>query len=146
MPSFIAALSRSAVPSYLILAICAAAAPFSKSSQVKMSSPRLAGTRFFQDAVKLMFDPSGRLIREPDLATVQALCLLECHEVNAQYSWTKCFRYNGITQGSFMVNVLAKSFISRTGIKDHSRDARGSQGRYSYTFNASFHQGSGCFQ
>lgn len=42
-----------------------------------------------------MFDASGRLLSEPSLATAQALCLLEMHEVAASHSWTKHYRYFG---------------------------------------------------
>jgi Fungal specific transcription factor domain len=108
MPSFTAALSRNCLPPFLILAVCAVAAPFSKSSQVKTSPPRMAGMRFYQDAVNIMFDTAGRLVCEPDLETIQALCLLECHEINAQYSWAKSLKHLGISQKFFTKDVHAK--------------------------------------
>lgn len=94
-PSFSAALAHEQVPSYLLLAICANAAPLSKEHGVKSSPPRLAGVPFFQEAVSIMFDASGRLLAEPSLCTAQALCLLEMHEVAASHSWTKHYRYFG---------------------------------------------------
>jgi len=71
-------------------------APFSQSSQVESQPPRLAGFKFYQDALNILFDSSGRLICEADLQTVQTLCLLEMHDVVAQHSWTKCYQYLGM--------------------------------------------------
>ncbi|KAF9785169.1 hypothetical protein BJ322DRAFT_1061677 [Thelephora terrestris] len=92
-PTFMAALSQNRVASHLILAMCAMSAPFSQSPQVKSQPPRLAGIKFYEDALNTLFDSSGRLIYEANLQTVQTLCLLEMHDVVAQYSWTKCYRY-----------------------------------------------------
>ena len=94
-PTFMAALSQNRVPSHLILAICSMSAPFCQSPQVKSQPPRLAGIKFYEDALNILFDSSGRLICEANLQTVQTLCLLEMHDVVAQYSWTKCYRYLG---------------------------------------------------
>jgi len=94
-PTFMAALSQNRVASHLILAMCAMSAPFSQSPQVKSQPPRLAGIKFYEDALNILFDSSGRLICEANLQTVQTLCLLEMHDVVAQYSWTKCYRYLG---------------------------------------------------
>jgi len=71
-------------------------APFSQSPQVRSQPPRLAGIKFYEDALNILFDSSGRLICEANLQTVQSLCLLEMHDVVAQYSWTKCYRYLGM--------------------------------------------------
>ncbi|KAF9653312.1 hypothetical protein BDM02DRAFT_3182854 [Thelephora ganbajun] len=92
-PTFMAALSQNRVTSHLILAMSAMSAPFSQSLTVKSQPPRLAGIKFYEDAVNILFDSSGRLIREANLQTVQTLCLLEMHDVVAQHSWTKCYRY-----------------------------------------------------
>ena len=94
-PSFSAALTHEQLPSYLVLAICANAAPHSKDIAAKAPVPRLAGVPFFQEAVSVMFDASGRLLAEPNIETAQALCLLELHEVSASHSWTKHYRYFG---------------------------------------------------
>jgi hypothetical protein len=94
-PTFMAALSQNRVASHLILAMCAMSAPFSQSPQVKSQPPRLAGIKFYEVALNILFDSSGRLVCEVNLQTVQALCLLEMHDVAAQYSWTKCYRYLG---------------------------------------------------
>lgn len=77
--------------------MCAMSAPFSQSPQVKSRPPRLAGIKYYEDALNILFDSSGRLICEANLQTVQTLCLLEMHDVVAQYSWTKCYRYLGIS-------------------------------------------------
>ncbi|KAH8093813.1 hypothetical protein BXZ70DRAFT_384818 [Cristinia sonorae] len=92
-PSFSAALTHEQVPSYLVLALCSNSATHSKDLATKAPTPRLAGVPFFQEAVSIMFDASGRLLAEPNLATAQALCLLELHEVSASHSWTKHYRY-----------------------------------------------------
>lgn len=55
----------------------------------------MAGQRFYEETLGLMFDANGILVCEPSLYTVQALCLLEMHEVNAQFAWTKALRYHG---------------------------------------------------
>lgn len=94
-PSFSAALNHSRVPEYLVLAICAVAAPLSKSISAQASIARVAGVPFYQDAVKIMFDNAGRLLSEPTLETAQALCLMEMHEIAASHSWTKHNKYFG---------------------------------------------------
>ncbi|OBZ73774.1 hypothetical protein A0H81_06057 [Grifola frondosa] len=92
-PSFSAALSHNTVPSHLVLAVCALAAPLSKTVSALSSPARLAGVPFFQKAVSLMFDSEGHLLSEPSLTTAQSLCLLEMHEIAASHSWTRQFRY-----------------------------------------------------
>ncbi|GJE90984.1 Zn(II)2Cys6 transcription factor [Phanerochaete sordida] len=92
-PSFSASLTHERVPQYLIMAVCALAAPWCKDITNAAPMPRLAGVPFFQEALNLMFDASGRLLSEPTLATAQALCLLEMHEIAASHSWTKHYRY-----------------------------------------------------
>ena len=63
--------------------------------RAKEQMPRLAGVPFFLRARKLMFDDAGHLLSPPTLATAQALCLLEMHEVAASHSWTMHYRYFG---------------------------------------------------
>ncbi|KAK7686397.1 hypothetical protein QCA50_010621 [Cerrena zonata] len=92
-PSFSAALAHEQIPSYLVLAVCANAAPHSKELGAKATLPRLAGVPFFNEAVRIMFDSSFRLVAEPNLYTAQALCLLEMHEVAASHAWTKHYQY-----------------------------------------------------
>ncbi|TFY68498.1 hypothetical protein EVJ58_g964 [Rhodofomes roseus] len=92
-PSFSAALSHNRVPEYLVLALCAVAAPLSKSIAAQASIARVAGVPFYQDAVRIMFDNAGRLLSEPTLETAQALCLMEMHEIAASHSWTKHNKY-----------------------------------------------------
>ncbi|CDO73284.1 hypothetical protein BN946_scf185008.g46 [Trametes cinnabarina] len=98
-PSFSSDLSLNRVPTHLLLAVCALAAPLHKSVASKASQARLAGVPYFQEALSVMFDNSGRLLCEPSVSTAQALCLLEMHEVAASHSWTRHFRYFG---GSFI--------------------------------------------
>ncbi|EPQ56794.1 hypothetical protein GLOTRDRAFT_105364 [Gloeophyllum trabeum ATCC 11539] len=78
-PSFSAALSHNGVPPYLLHAMYALAAPLSKQPGIRTTPARLAGKRFFNDAVSMMFDSTGRLCCPPDLVTAQALCLLQMH-------------------------------------------------------------------
>ena len=94
-PTFMAALGQNRVASHLILAMCAVSAPFSQSPQTKSQPSRLAGIKFYKDALDILLDSSGGLICEANLQTVQTLCLLEMHDFVAQYSWTNGFRYLG---------------------------------------------------
>lgn len=94
-PSFSYAFSLNQAPIYLVLTVCALAAPLCKSVAPKAQDARLAGVPYFQRALKLMFDNSGRLLCEPSVSTVQALCLLEMHEVAASHSWTRHYKYFG---------------------------------------------------
>ena len=79
-PSFSADLGMSKLPPYLLLAVCAVAAPLSKNKSVlsKASHPRLAGVPFFQDALALMFDNSGRLLCEPSVAQPRRSACWRC--------------------------------------------------------------------
>lgn len=90
-PSFSAALSHNRVPAYLLLAVCALAAPLSKQTRIRTNPVRIAGQGFADDARALMFDKSGRMVCEPNLATAQALCLLQMHESLARPSWTSSY-------------------------------------------------------
>ncbi|KAF7794476.1 hypothetical protein EIP86_005610 [Pleurotus ostreatoroseus] len=94
-PSFSAALAQDAVPPYLLLAVCALAAPWAPELRARAQErmPRLAGVPFFLAARRAMFDGAGHLLAPPTLATAQALCLLEMHEVAASHSWTQHYRY-----------------------------------------------------
>ena len=74
--------------------------------RAKEQMPRLAGVPFFLRARKLMFDDAGHLLSPPTLATAQALCLLEMHEVAASHSWTLHYRYFG-------------KFLERHNLSDH---------------------------
>lgn len=76
------------MPEYLLLAVCAVAAPWSPEMRglAKEKMPRLAGVPFFLEARRLMFDGAGHLLSPSTLATAQALCLLEMHEVAASHS------------------------------------------------------------
>ncbi|KAG2042518.1 fungal-specific transcription factor domain-containing protein [Suillus americanus] len=86
-PSFHHALSHGLVPPYLLLSICALAAPLSQRPCFKEGRSRFAGEVFFQEAMSLMFDKDQNLICERNLATAQALCLLQLHDRMAKSSW-----------------------------------------------------------
>lgn len=90
-PSFFTALSHNQVPRYLVHAICALAAPLSKQSKIRTNPARFAGKPFAQEAMSIMFDGAGRLVCEPNLATAQALCLLQMHDIITK---DKNMRYN----------------------------------------------------
>ncbi|THH07011.1 hypothetical protein EW146_g9448 [Bondarzewia mesenterica] len=87
-PSFSAALSHDRIPCYLLHTICAIAAPLSKNPAVRTHPQRIAGNPYAQEAVEMMFSKEGRLVVEPNLVTVQALCILQSHELSAQWPWT----------------------------------------------------------
>jgi hypothetical protein len=80
-PTFTTALSHNKVPSHLLLAVCALAAPLSKQPRFKVTTARFAGKVFAQEALSQMFDGAGRLVVEPDLAAAQALCVLQMHDI-----------------------------------------------------------------
>jgi hypothetical protein len=101
-PNFSADLSQNRVPSYLLHAVCALAAPLSKQPRIRTTPRRFAGKPFAQEALKLMFDSGGRLVCEPNLATAQALCLLQIHDYLAKeqnLSWNS--RYHGKSSSPF---------------------------------------------
>ncbi|KAF9461199.1 fungal-specific transcription factor domain-containing protein [Collybia nuda] len=83
-PTFSASLAHNRVPLHLLHAVCALAAPLSKQPRLRTSPTRNAGKRFAQEALSLMFDGAGRLMCERNLATAQALCLLQIHEVSTK--------------------------------------------------------------
>jgi hypothetical protein len=75
------------IPSYLLYALCAFAAPFSSQPAVRTESPRTAGTAYSKAAEELMFDTHGRLRVDRNLMTAQALCLLEVHHSLLSWPW-----------------------------------------------------------
>ncbi|KAJ7449604.1 fungal-specific transcription factor domain-containing protein [Mycena latifolia] len=82
-PNFSASLSHNRVPSYLLYAMCALAAPLSRQPRIRTTPPRLSGRPFAHEAVSLMFDGSGdssHLLCDRNLITAQALCLLMAHD------------------------------------------------------------------
>lgn len=80
-PTFSSSLSHNRVPSHLLLAVCALAAPLSKQPRIRTTPARFAGKPFAQEALSQMFDGAGRLVVEPDLAAAQALCVLQMHDI-----------------------------------------------------------------
>ncbi|RDB23327.1 hypothetical protein Hypma_009120 [Hypsizygus marmoreus] len=83
-PTFSASLAHNRVPAHLLHAVCAVAAPLSKQPRLRTSPTRFAGKPFAQEALSIMFDGAGRLVVERNLATAQALCLLQVHDVAAK--------------------------------------------------------------
>ncbi|KAF8216361.1 fungal-specific transcription factor domain-containing protein [Mycena galopus ATCC 62051] len=84
-PSFSASLSHNRVPSHLLLAISALAAPCSRQPRIRSTAPpRLSGRLFAHEAISQMFDGSGHLICDPNLFAAQALCLLMVHDLVAK--------------------------------------------------------------
>ncbi|KAJ6493679.1 fungal-specific transcription factor domain-containing protein [Mycena vitilis] len=94
-PSFSASLSHNRVPSHLLFAICALAAPLSRQPRIRSSAPpRFSGRPFAHEAISQMFDGSGHLLCDPNLFTAQALCLLMAHDLIAKEAGaTVSFRY-----------------------------------------------------
>ncbi|KJA23614.1 hypothetical protein HYPSUDRAFT_66286 [Hypholoma sublateritium FD-334 SS-4] len=93
-PTFSSALSHNRVPSHLLLAVCALAAPLSKQPRIRTTPSRFAGKPFAQEALSQMFDGAGRLVVEPDLAAAQALCILQMHDILTEKrnsSWSSRF-------------------------------------------------------
>ncbi|KAG6336044.1 hypothetical protein ID866_3043 [Astraeus odoratus] len=108
-PSFLAALGHGAVPPYLLLAVCAVAAPLSRQPKLKTSPARYAGERFAQEAAALMFDKNRNLICEQNLATAQALCLLQLHDRMGKSLWNGPY------------HELALGIVTKLGIFDSDR-------------------------
>ena len=79
-PSFSNALSLHSVPQHLLYAVCALATPLSKQLRVRTNPSRFARILFAQEALLLMFDGTGRLVCEADMAIAQALALLLMHD------------------------------------------------------------------
>ncbi|KAI0321043.1 hypothetical protein OF83DRAFT_1101684 [Amylostereum chailletii] len=93
MPTFYYALSLARVPPYVLHAVCGLAMPLSRY-RTPGGPPRLAGHAHYVAAIGLMFDNAGRLLVERNLYTVQALCVLQSHELLSSYPWTpstRCF-------------------------------------------------------
>ena len=86
-PSFFKALTYGAVPQHLLLAVCAVAAPLSKQPRLRTSPCRYAGDAFAQEAVSLMFDKNHQLVCEHNLATAQALLLLQLYDRMGKSLW-----------------------------------------------------------
>ncbi|KAI9464267.1 hypothetical protein F5148DRAFT_188149 [Russula earlei] len=86
-PTFMADVSLGRIPSYLLYALCALAAPFSKYPAVRTDPLRKAGFAYAETAEELMFDSHGRLSVDRNLVAAQALCLLESHQSIASSPW-----------------------------------------------------------
>jgi hypothetical protein len=75
------------IPTYLLYALCALAAPFSKHPAVRTDPHRSAGLEYAKTTEGLMFDSHGLLRVDRNLMTVQALCLLESHQSLLSSPW-----------------------------------------------------------
>ncbi|KAJ8695088.1 hypothetical protein PTI98_007706 [Pleurotus ostreatus] len=109
-PSFSTALQLNRVPTYLLHAVCALAAPLSKQLRLRTNPMRNAGRPFAQEAMSLMFDGAGRLKADPNLATAQALCLLQLHEMSVFDTSA------GLTQWGTRYHDLALQIIDSLGV------------------------------
>lgn len=106
-PTFLADLTRRTVPPHLLLAVCAVAASLSKQPGLRTSPCRYAGEPFAQEAAALMFDENRNLTCEHNLATAQALCLLQLHDRMGKSLWA----------AQYHQHVL--DIVTRLGIFDH---------------------------
>lgn len=82
----------------------------SKQRAVRAVPPRTAGVPYGQLALQHMFDQHGRLIVEHNLVTVQALLILQSHEMMISWPWTATTRYQGQPSISYLLysfSVLA---------------------------------------
>jgi hypothetical protein len=93
-PTFTADISLGRVPSYLLYALCALAAPFSKRPAVRTDRLRTAGQAYAKAAEEVMFDSHGRLNVDRNLVTAQALCLLESHQSLLSCPWPSSSTYH----------------------------------------------------
>lgn len=109
-PTFLADLSRQAVPPHLLLAVCAVGASLSKQPCLRTSPGRNAGEHFAQEAAALMFDENRNLTCEHNLATAQALCLLQLHDRMSKSLWAAQYHQHAL------------SIVTRLGIfdRDHT--------------------------
>ncbi|KAL0576447.1 hypothetical protein V5O48_005522 [Marasmius crinis-equi] len=83
-PSFTNALSLKQVSPYLVFAICALSARFSKQPSLHATPDRFSGRAFADEAERLMFedeDAVGSLIVIPTLQVAQALNILSIYEI-----------------------------------------------------------------
>lgn len=68
------------VPQHLLYAVCALAAPLSKSPGVRVNPVREAGLKFADAAVAILFDSSGNL-RLTEIEAAQSLVLLQAYKI-----------------------------------------------------------------
>jgi hypothetical protein len=124
-PTFLAALSLGTVPQHLLLAVCAVAAPLSKQPRLKTSPCRYAGEVFAQEAISLMFDKNKQLVCEENLATAQALLLLQLHDRMGKSLWNapyhrECFVSKETLRFIDQFHVeLAFGIVEKLGIFDY---------------------------
>ncbi|THH09918.1 hypothetical protein EW145_g1673 [Phellinidium pouzarii] len=78
--SFYNDLSRNRVPSFLLDAVCAIAAPLSQNPLVRISPVREAGQKFADAALAVLFDAEGR-VTSSGVEAAQALVLLQTYKV-----------------------------------------------------------------
>ncbi|KAI6125450.1 fungal-specific transcription factor domain-containing protein [Pisolithus croceorrhizus] len=95
-PTFLADLTRRTVPPHLLLAVCAVAASLSKQPGLRTSPCRYAGEPFAQEAAALMFDENRNLTCEHNLATAQALCLLQLHDRMGKSLWAAQYHQHAL--------------------------------------------------
>ena len=109
-PTFSTALSHNRVPSHLLLAVCAVAAPLSKQPRIRTTPARFAGRPLAEAALSQMFDSAGRLVVEPDLAAAQALCILQMHDILTKDKgsiWSS--RFHGAIRSSSSLSMVCSN-------------------------------------
>ncbi|KAI5121614.1 hypothetical protein M0805_001146 [Coniferiporia weirii] len=82
--SFFADLCRNRVPSFLLNAICAVAAPLSQNPLVRVSPVREAGQKFADAALETLFDAEGRVMAT-GVEAAQALVLLQTYKIYKEH-------------------------------------------------------------
>ncbi len=94
------------IPSYLLYALCALAAPFSRHPAVRTDNPRTSGLAYCKAAEELMFDTHGRLSVDRNLITAQALCLLESHQSLLSWPWPSSSTHHREYLGKFEISAI----------------------------------------
>lgn len=93
-PTFNSDLCHDRVPSYLLNAICALAAPLSRSPRIRVEPVREAGQKFADAALSSLFMRDGR-IRDNTLQAAQALVLLQAYKIYKESHMNGEFTYFG---------------------------------------------------
>ena len=94
-PTFLSELSFDRIPPYLINAICALAAPISRTLRGREAQVRHAGQPFANVALDALFDADRNLVAPFSLATAQTLCLLQAHKTFVDGAMDGDFQFFG---------------------------------------------------
>ena len=91
-PTFNTDLYQDCIPSYLLNAICALAAPFSRNPRIRVEPVRQAGQKFADSALSSLFHRGGQL-RHNTLPAAQALALLQAYKIYKESRMNGEFTY-----------------------------------------------------